>query len=148
VERGIPADVLPGFLARLNYVYELHPRIVCIMGGINDVYNWTPVEEIYKNYIKIIEALRAKQITVVVQSTLCVAKRYQSSQDRNGEVEKLDKLLFSYCKSHGLEYLDLNSKLSRSGFLKDEVTHDGLHLNATGYKIWADELEAVLRRVH
>lgn len=148
VERGIPADILPGFLARLNVVFDLHPKVVCIMGGINDIYNWTPVDEIFKNYIKIIESLKAKQITVVVQSTLFVAKRYQSAQDRNGEVEKLDKMLAAYCAGHGIEYMDLKSKLARNGFLKDEVTHDGLHLNAMGYKTWADELELVFKKLH
>ena len=147
VERGIPADILPGFLARLDYVFELHPKVVCIMGGINDVYNWTPVDEIMKNYGKIIEALRNKGIKVVVQSTLFVAKRYPSSADRNVEVEKLDKLLMAYCKTNLIEYLDLNAKMSKEKALRDELTHDGLHLNASGYKIWGDELDRILKKV-
>ncbi len=147
VERGIPADILPGFLARLDYVFNLKPRVVCIMGGINDVYNWTPVDTIFRNYVQIIEALRHKQIKVVVQSTLFVAKRFQSSADRNPEVEKLDKLLLAYCKTNGIEYLDLNAKMSKDKCLREELTHDGLHLNANGYKIWGDELDRILRRV-
>ena len=146
VERGIPADILQGMFARLNYVYDLQPRVVCIMGGINDIYNWAPTDEIFSNYKKIIDALREKKIKVIVQSTLYVAKRYQSSTDRNGEVEKLNKQLASYCKSNSIEFIDLNAKISKERFLRDEVTHDGLHLNANGYKIWGEELDKVLRR--
>ncbi len=146
IERGIPADILPGFIARLKFVFDLNPKVVCIMGGINDVYNWTPVEEIFKNYVKIIDSLRNKKIKVIVQSTLFVAKKYQSSADRNSEVDKLDKLLQSYCNTNGIEYIDLNSRMTKEKCLREELTHDGLHLNASGYKIWADELDKVLRK--
>ncbi len=146
VERGIPADALEGYLARLDYVYELQPKVCFIMGGINDIYNWTPVEQIFKIYIEVIESIRSKGIKVVVQSTLFVAQRYQSSADRNLEVEKLNKKLHDYCKTGGIEFMDLNSKMIKDKYLRDELTHDGLHLNAGGYKIWGQEVEKILKK--
>ena len=69
VERGIPSDVLRGYWARINDIYKLNPKIVFIMGGLNDIYNWTPVEEIYTVYIRIINDMRARKIIPVIQST-------------------------------------------------------------------------------
>ncbi len=145
-DRGIPADNLDGMLARLNYVTDLNPKIVFIMAGINDIYSWKPVDKVFQNYVRIITSLKAKNIRVVVQSTLFVAKGYPSSGDRNPEVEKLNKLLLNYCQLNGIEFIDLNSKMSKDKYLINEYTHDGLHLNSNGYKIWGLELERILKK--
>ena len=146
VERGIPADVLDGYFARLQYVFELHPKVCFIMGGINDIYNATPVEEIFKSYVRVVEAIRMKDIKVVIQSTLYVAKRYNYSADKNPQIEKLNKLLSDYAKNNGIEFVDLNAKMSADKFLKNELTHDGLHLNANGYKIWGQEFDRIIKK--
>jgi len=153
VARAIPGDILPGFYARLNYIFRLKPKIVFILGGLNDIYNWTPVEEIYYNYIRIITALQTKGIIPVIQSTTYSAKDYakdfggtaEINAGRNREVDKLNKLLYEYAKKNNIDYIDINSKLSTSDkFLRPDVTWDGIHLNAEGYKIWAEEVEKIL----
>lgn len=144
VERGIPSDILEGFLSRMDYVLSLKPKMCFIMGGINDIYNWRPVDQLFKTYISIIEILKKNNVRPVVQSTLYVAKKYPSSADRNSQVEKLNALLKDYCKKNNIEFLDLNEKLSVNKYLRDEVTFDALHLNANGYKIWGQEIEKVL----
>ncbi len=146
VERGIPADILDGFFARLQYVIELHPKVCFIMGGINDIYNASPVEDVFKSYIKVVEALRMKDIKVVIQSTLFVAKRYNYSADKNLQVEKLNKMLSEYARNNGIEFVDLNARMSVDKYLKNELTHDGLHLNANGYKIWGQEFEKIIKK--
>jgi lysophospholipase L1-like esterase len=144
IERGIPSDNLDGFISRLDYVTRLKPKVCFIMGGINDIYNWTPVERIFQNYVFIVKSLRAKNIKVVIQSTLFVAAMYQSSADRNMQVENLNKMLADYAKKNNIEFIDLNAKLSSNRNLKNEYTRDGLHLNAKGYRIWGREVESVL----
>lgn len=153
VARAIPGDILPGFYARLNYVFRLKPKIVFILGGLNDIYNWTPVEEIYNNYLKIITALQSKGIIPVIQSTTYAAKDYakdfggtpEINAGRNREVDKLNKMLYDYARKNNIDYIDINSKLSTSDkFLRPDVTWDGVHLNAEGYKIWAEEVEKIL----
>ncbi|MEG8990805.1 GDSL-type esterase/lipase family protein [Ignavibacteria bacterium 4148-Me] len=153
VARAIPGDILPGFYARLNYIFRLNPKIVFILGGLNDIYNWTPVEEIYYNYIRIITALQTKGIIPVIQSTTYAAKDYakdfggtpEINAGRNREVDKLNKLLYEYAKKNKIDYIDINSKLSTGDkFLRPDVTWDGVHLNAEGYKIWAEEVEKIL----
>ncbi|MCX7875315.1 MAG: GDSL-type esterase/lipase family protein [Melioribacteraceae bacterium] len=154
LEMGIPSDILSGFLARIDYVFKFNPKIVFIMGGLNDIYNWTPVEEIFSLYVKLINKLKEKNITVVIQSTTYAARNWgkdyggtpEINAGRNREVDKLNKLLSDFAKKNNIEFLDINSKLSRNGFLRDEVTWDGVHFKANAYKIWANEVDRILKK--
>ena len=49
-----------------------------------------------------------------------------------------------YAHKESIEYLDINSLVSKNGFLKNELTYDGLHLNAEGYSLWIPEVEKIL----
>jgi len=40
--------------------------------------------------------------------------------------------------------VDLNAQLSDAQGLKPEYTHDGIHLNGAGFKVWADVLAPYL----
>ena len=151
VARGIPSDVTEGYLARMEYVYNLEPRYCIIQGGLNDIYNWTAVEKIYQNYLKIISGLRSKGIKPILQSVIYAGKIWGKdylvrtnskmkaedvNKERNQEIAKLNKMLKSYAKRNDIIYIELNDEMSFRGLLKDELTHDGVHLNARGYKIW------------
>ncbi len=154
VERGIVSDVTEGMLNRLDYIFKLKPKMVFILAGLNDIYQWVPVEQIYANYVRILTQLQARGIKPVIQSTLYAGKRWGAewnitpadNNGRNKEVDKLNKLLKTYAKRLNIEYIDLIPKMSRLHFMKDELTHDGLHLNAKGFKIWAHEVEKVLSK--
>ena len=159
VERGIPGDILEGYVSRLSTVVSLSPKICFVLGGANDVYGWIPVETIFKNYLTVINTLQSRGIKVVIQSTTYAAEHWgkdwlqQNNPElnvrdynagRNREIEKLNKLLKAHAKNNNIEYIDINSKLSSGSFLKNDVTVDGIHLNAKGYKIWAAEVNKVL----
>ncbi|MFA8343378.1 MAG: D-alanyl-lipoteichoic acid biosynthesis protein DltD [Rhodothermaceae bacterium] len=144
--RGIPGDVLEGFLARINDVIKLRPEICIIMGGINDVYAWIPVETIYKNYIKLLRRLKRKSVKPILISTLYAAKEYPNSETRNKEISKLNKKVKKYANQYNIEYLDLNKFLSQNEYLKQDVTFDGIHLNWLGYKIWTEQLDKILQK--
>lgn len=155
VERGITSDVLYGYEARLASIYKLNPKIVFIMGGINDIYNWTPVEEIFSIYIRIVNSLKSKSIIPVIQSTTYASKTWgkefggspEVNFGRNREVDKLNKLLYDYAKKNNIDFIDLNSLTAgKDGFLKPELTWDGIHFKAEAYKIWAREVEKILAK--
>ncbi len=153
VERGIPSDLIYGFESRLNSVYRLKPKIVFIMGGLNDIYNWTPVKEIFTVYVRIINGLKSKNIIPVIQSTTFSASFYgkdwkvtsEMNRERNKEVEKLNKLLFEYARTNNIDYIDINTLTAgKDGFLRPELTWDGIHFKAEAYKIWSHEVEKIL----
>jgi lysophospholipase L1-like esterase len=153
VERGIPGDGLDGYMDRMNYVYKLNPKIVFIMGGLNDIYNWVPVEELFSIYVRIVENLKAKNIIPVIQSTTYAAKEYgkdfglkpESNFGRNREIDKLNKLLSDYAKKNNIDYVDLVSQIStKDGYLRPELAIDGIHFKPEAFRIWAREVEKVL----
>lgn len=146
VERGIVSDQVEGFYNRMDYVYKLKPKIVFIMGGINDIYNWYPLDSIFYYYEKIIKELKEKNIIPVIQSTLYVSSRWPNSENRNPEVTKFNKILSEYAAKYKIDFIDLNIKLSENEKLKDEMTWDGAHLTAKAYKLWGEEIEKILKK--
>ncbi|MCF8261766.1 MAG: hypothetical protein K9J12_13390 [Melioribacteraceae bacterium] len=147
VERGITSDILLGYLNRLEFVTDLNPKVCFVMGGINDIYNWRPVEQIFEDYKKLIIRLKIRGIQPVIQSTLYVGKKWPSSDDRNQEVKKFNSLLENYAKQEKLVFVDLNSEMSFLGYLKENLTYDGIHLNANGFKIWAERVEKTIKEL-
>jgi lysophospholipase L1-like esterase len=146
VNRGIGSDVTRGFLHRMNTVYRLHPALCCVMGGINDLYNDIPVDSVFSTYVRIIRGLQDHNITPLIQSTLYVSPRWKRSAEKNREVDALNRLLEAYARKEGIDYLPLNDVLSSGGQLRDDVTFDGVHLTAAGYRLWRDMLEPVLQK--
>lgn len=160
VNRGIPSDILSGYKKRLDYIFKLNPKVVFIIGGVNDIYNWTSVEEIFNTYKEVVAALMARKIKVVLQSVIYAGenwgedwlkvnspdiKPYDVNLGRNKEIDKLNTLLKNFALSNKILFLDINSRLKAGNFLKNDYHYDGLHLNAKGYKIWGEEVEKVLK---
>ncbi len=145
-EQGIPSDITEGILNRMEYVYKVKPKICFIMVGVNDVFSWIPTETVFANYIKIVENLKGKNIIPVIQSVLYAERNYPSAENRNKEISKLNKMLAKYSKNNNIEYLNLNRKMSKSNFLKSNLTYDGIHLNGNGFKYWGREVNKILRK--
>jgi lysophospholipase L1-like esterase len=144
--RGIHSDITAGYLHRLIYVYGLKPKLCFIEGGVNDVYAHYSAAEIFDNYSMIIDTLYAHHIIPIIQSTLFVASKQDKSLSMNEEIRELNKLLLHYARQKSIDYLDINSLVSKNGFLKNDLTYDGLHLNAQGYSFWVPEVEKVLMK--
>lgn len=144
ISRGVVSDVIEGYIARLNFVFNLEPKVVIINGGLNDVYSWIPVEKIFQNYVQLIELIKKKNITVVVQSTFHVITTWPQAEDRNKEIDKLNLVVEEYCKKNKIPFLNLTPMMSRNGAFKLELTNSWGHINGRGYKIWANELDKLL----
>jgi lysophospholipase L1-like esterase len=152
VERGIPSDNTEGMLNRINTIIKLNPKICFILAGVNDIYSGFTADYVYSNYIKIIETLKSKKIMPVIQSCIYSGKNWGSdwnltpefNRTKNQEIEKLNTLLKDYAMKNNIDFIDLNLRLSDSGFLKPEMTYDNLHLNYKGYKLWVNEVEKIL----
>lgn len=139
INRGIGSDTTEGFLSRIENIYSTNPKKVFIMGGINDLSRGVKVNQIFSNYIKIVEALKSKNIVPYIQSTL-----YTNTSTRNylnPNVTELNTLLKEYSIKNNITYIDLNEKLSKNNSLISDYTYDGVHLNSNGYKIWKKEIE-------
>ena len=57
----------------------------------------------------------------------------------------LNEWLTDYCHKNGLVYLDyFNAMVDDRGWLKKELSGDGLHPNAAGYEVMAPLAEAAI----
>jgi lysophospholipase L1-like esterase len=142
--RGINSDILPGFQKRLRYVYRLEPKICFIEGGVNEISEECDAEMVFVHYTQVIDSLRAHAILPVIQSTLFVAREWPNASLMNREIRSLDSLLADYAVARSIPFLDVNSLVTEGGFLRPELTCDGIHLNATGYALWLPLVERVL----
>lgn len=145
VNQGIVSDNTVGMLHRLRFVYQLKPTVCFVMAGINDIYADIPVEKIFDNYKKIIDTLRTKNITPIIQSTLHVNPKWKRADLKNPEVKKLNALLSDYCADNSITFVDLNAVLSTNGVLNDEFTKDGVHLTPAAYSVWSTMIIPILQ---
>jgi lysophospholipase L1-like esterase len=156
VERGISGDVTEGIINRMDNVILLKPKVCFIMAGLNDIYNWIPVEDIYVNYTHIVNVLKTKNIIPVIQSTLYAGSEWgkdwnltsETNAERNRQVDKLNNLLRDYASRNNIMFIDINSRMRNANFLKSSYTYDGVHLNAKGYKLWGKEVEKALKKLN
>ncbi|HHW36608.1 MAG TPA: GDSL family lipase [Bacillales bacterium] len=147
VNRGIRGDNTEGMLNRLHYVYILKPKMVFLMGGINDIKsNEATPEEIARNHRKIVVELMDRHIKPVITSTLYVASNEKKHKKINQKVDELNALLKMVAKERNIAFIDLNGKLATGKSLNKKYTIDGVHLMGNAYQIWGDEISKELER--
>jgi lysophospholipase L1-like esterase len=117
-----------------------NPKIVVIDGGINDLLSGVPTQRILKNYQKIIEILRKRNIEIIAHLVLYTV----DNEEINKEVFVLNYLLKEHFESQKIEFIDMNLQLSDRKKLNPNFSIDGIHLRKDAYKIWAKELESKL----
>src|ERR1700761_8753298 len=71
--RGIGSDITEGYLHRLNYVLDCHPRICFIEGGINDLELHYPVDTTIAHLEMILDSLHSARIIPVLHTVLYVS---------------------------------------------------------------------------
>jgi lysophospholipase L1-like esterase len=135
--RGISGDTTDGVLDRLNSISK-GIKQVFIMIGVNDIMRGKEVDEVYANYLKIIQTFKDKNIKVYIQSTLYIGESRKSNF--NPKIEELDKKLEKYASENQITFINLNPILAPQKVLKKEFTSDDLHLNGIAYKLWTEQI--------
>jgi len=157
VNRGISGQTTPQMLIRFRPdVIALKPKVVVILAGTNDIAGNTgpmSLETIEGNLISMAELARQNGIKVVLASLLPVSD-YESrdgkpiTQTVRRPPEKilaLNKWIKGYADEHKLIYLDyFSAMVDDKGYLRDELSDDGLHPNAKGYLVMNPLAEAAI----
>jgi lysophospholipase L1-like esterase len=154
LNRGIGGQTTPQMLVRFRQdVIDLHPRVVVILAGTNDIAGNTGpmrLEDIEADYASLAELARTNHVAVVFSSVLPVHNYTPKAQDlfaqRSPEkILALNHWLQDYCAANGLVYLDYFSPMADDkGLLKRDLAEDGLHPNPAGYKIMAPLADAAI----
>jgi lysophospholipase L1-like esterase len=158
IDRGISGQTTPQMLIRFRAdVIALKPRVVVILAGTNDIAGNTgpmTLAAIEDNLSSMFELAHANGIRVVFASVLPISD-YEKTKDGQPiirtkqrppeQILELNAWLKKYAALHGQIYLDYFSAMADpQGFLKEELSEDGLHPNQKGYAVMAPLAEQAI----
>ena len=158
LNRGISGQTTPQMLIRFRPdVIDLKPKVVVILAGTNDLAGNTgpsTLEAIQGNLISMAELARTNGIRVVLASLLPVSDYevrdgkpiVQTVRRAPDKIMALNAWMKNYASANHLVYLDyFSAMVDGKGFLKDELSDDGLHPNAAGYAVMNPLAEAAIQ---
>lgn len=141
LDRGISGQTTAQMLLRLRAdVLELHPQVLHLMAGTNDVAGntgATSLAAIEGNIASIAELARAHGIRVVLASIPPAARfPWQPALRPAASIATLNAWLKSCAQREGWIYADYYSALADAdGALSAAYSGDGVHPNAAGYAV-------------
>jgi lysophospholipase L1-like esterase len=141
VNRGISGQTTPQMLVRFRQdVIDLHPKVVVILAGTNDIAGNTgpeTAEMIEDNFKSMAEIARANGIRVVFASVLpAYDYPWKPGMQPVDKIAALNSWLKSYAETNGEIYLDYYIAMQdeRHG-LPAKLSGDGVHPNPAGYAV-------------
>jgi lysophospholipase L1-like esterase len=153
INRGISGQTTAQMLLRFYPdVVAHHPKAVVFLAGTNDIAgNLGPVsmESIENNLAAMADIARANGIKVVMASVMpvCDYHRPQTAQRPPEKIKELNAWIRATAEKNAYVYVDYYTPmLDDKGFLKAEITGDGLHPNAAGYQIMAPLAEQAIAK--
>jgi lysophospholipase L1-like esterase len=151
LNQSISGETSNGLQKRLNLFESAQPKRIFVMIGINDLQRGSGDQELLDNYWQIIINLQQTHPTamIVVQSILPHAGDRTTTESReqllavpNERIYKLNQKLAAIAQEAGVNFLDLYPLFTdHEGFLRAELTTDGLHLSPQGYLVWRSALQ-------
>ena len=143
IGRGIGGQTTPQLLVRFRQdVVQLHPRVVVILAGTNDIAGNTgpsTLEMIEANMASMAEIARANDIRVVLCSVLPVYDYpWRPGLTPAPKIIALNAWLRDYARAHGHTYADFHTAMADArGGLPPALATDGVHPTDAGYAIMA-----------
>jgi lysophospholipase L1-like esterase len=141
LDRGISGQTTAQMLLRFrNDVLELHPAVVHIMAGTNDIAGNTgptSLADIEGNIATMAELACAHGVDVVLASIPpAVSYWWRPAVHPVGAIAMLNEWLQRYATENQLVYADYYRAMQdKNGALRPELADDGVHPNAAGYAL-------------
>ena len=152
INRGISGQTTPQMVLRFHQdVIDLEPKVVVILGGINDIAGNTgpeTPEQIEDNLSAMAEMATAHHIRVVLCSVLPAYDiRWSPGLTPAPKVLALNQWIKNYAAANHYVYVDYHSAMKdeRDG-LPLNLSQDGIHPVPAGYAIMAPLAEAGIQK--
>ena len=153
--RGIGGQTSSEMLVRFRQdVIELHPRVVAILAGTNDIAmnnGYIALENTYQNIVSMCELARFNGIKVLLCSvTPCVRYNWRPQVEPGKIIPKLNAMLRKYADSaEGVEYVDYFSAMAdKDNAMLPEYSPEGCHPNGEGYKVMEKIIVPAINKVN
>lgn len=151
VNRGIGGQTTPQMLLRFQQdVVALHPSVVIILAGINDIAGNTGPEtmtDIENNFRSMVDIAKREHIRVILCSTLPASKLgWRPDLKPAPQVRELNAWLENYARQEGLVYCNYYPALDDgNGGMRPDLAMDKLvHPNDAGYAVMAPIADAAI----
>jgi lysophospholipase L1-like esterase len=148
VDRGISGQTSAQMVVRFHQdVVDLHPAVVVILAGTNDVAeNTGPMTQdaTLDDFRAMLEMARANRIKVVVGSIPpAIDFSWRKGLEPAPKIKSLNAKLEGWCKSQGVVWVDYYSALTDDqGGMKPGLSLDGVHPSPAGFAIMTPLAEA------
>lgn len=141
--RGINDETTEGVLKRLKSSVNGSPKRVFIMVGLNDLKYQIENQDTAENFEKMIRVIRKESPdTEIFIHSILPTNPELDIEKRNGEdILKLNSNIEKIAIEQNVTYIDLHSLFNKNDVLNEKYTTDGVHLNGSGYEVWALELQ-------
>lgn len=154
INRGISGQTTPQMLIRFRPdVLQLHPDVVVILAGVNDIAgNTGPAsnEQIFGNIISMVELAKANGIKVILCSVLPANNFYWRPNNKASQtIIQLNQMIQLYAEENNIPYVDYHTAMtdSKNG-LPIEFSEDGVHPNLNGYQTMQPLLEKAVQKLY
>lgn len=139
LNQGISGENTGQILSRLSAFSPTRPSTIYVLGGINDLRQGASDRTILDNLRQIMRRLRSQhpQSQIIVQSILPTRLNGIPPE----RISPLNEQLAAIAQQEGAGYLNLYPLFADSqGYLRRELTTDGIHLTQRGYQVWQEGL--------
>jgi lysophospholipase L1-like esterase len=157
VNRGISGQITSQMLGRMKAdVLDLHPEVVVLLGGTNDLARGIPVDAVTGNIAMIADLCAYNKIKLIVASVLPISDYHMhvnpafemSKRRPPQQIEAINSWAKQFAERRGIGYLDYAAAMrDERGMLKADLADDGLHPNAAGYRVMAPLVQAAIDQV-
>lgn len=152
INRGIGGQTTPQMLIRFRQdVINLHPKVVVILAGTNDIAGNTgpsTLEMIEDNIHSMTELAQANGVQVVLCSLVPAYDfPWKPGLEPAPKIMELNRRIKEYAATRGAVYCDYFSEMTddRNG-LSTEISGDGVHPNKAGFAIMQPIVEKAIAR--
>lgn len=155
MSRGISGQTTSQMLVRFRAdVLDLHPQVVVICGGTNDIAQNTgyiSLPHILGNLVSMVELARANGIAPVLCSLLPAREfGWRKELEPAPLIIELNAMIREYARRENVPYVDYHAAMSEAdGGMVAAYTYDEVHPTAAGYdvmeKILPPVVDAVLK---
>jgi lysophospholipase L1-like esterase len=155
---GISANKVYDLYLRMEEdVLKKDPAIVVIYIGVNDVWHkrnsgtGTDADKFEKFYQVIINKLKANNITPILCTPAAIGEKTDFTNPQDGDLNEYSKIIRNLAQKNSLPIVDLRKafleydlKNNSANKYNGILTTDGVHLNAKGNQLVAEEMLKVI----